>query len=318
MELDFQLKTTGKGNNPRNGENLMGMRIKTNTVSQMAQRHLGENYKTMSHTMERLSSGKRINRSSDDSAGLAVSANMTAQIRGMQQAKRNSMDAVSMLQVAEGGMNEMTNIMVRMRELAVQSATDTIGLEERLYLNREYLELAAEIDRISHTAEFNGNKFFIETPGIDRSAFTIQVGPNGTPIANNEDTISIDLRGLRFSSTDLNLGQGNEIGPSLIGDAGPDRDTIAKKISTVDSALERIARERATIGALQNRLTSTINNLGISVENMQQSRSRIIETDYAEETAHLTHESILTQAGLSVLAQANNHPKMALQLLQGN
>ena len=294
----------------------MGMRIKTNTISQMAQRHLSQNYKQMSGTMERLSSGQRINRSSDDSAGLSVAQSMKAKVKGMMQARRNANDAVSMLQVAEGGMNEMTNIMVRMRELTVQASTDTVGAEERRYLNREFTELASELDRIAATAEFNGNKFFIETPGVDRSSFTIQVGPNGTPVERNEDTISINLQGLRFSSTDLGLGRGAEIGPQ--GDtASPSRDMIAAKLSTVDKALDRVAKERATLGALQSRIDSTINNLGISIENLTESRSRIIETDYAEETAHLTHENILTQAGLSVLAQANQHPTMALKLLQG-
>jgi flagellin len=239
---------------------------------------------------------------------------MGAKVKGMMQARRNANDAVSMLQVAEGGMNEMTNIMVRMRELTVQSATDTVGVEERRYLNREFTELASEIDRIAATAEFNGNKFFIETPGVDRSSFTVQVGPNGTPVERNEDTISIDLQGLRFSAGDLGLGKGAEIGPSAQ-DASPSRDMIAGKLATIDKGLDRVAKERATLGALQSRIDSTINNLGISIEKLTESRSRIIETDYAEETAHLTHESILTQAGLSVLSQANQHPNMALKLL---
>ena len=289
----------------------MGMRIRTNVTSLVTQRHLSNNNAALSESLEKLSSGYRVNRSKDDSAGLAIAEDMRGKIRGLSQAKRNSNDAISMLSVAEGGLNEMGNILIRMRELTVQAATDTIGEADRGYLNREYTQLASEVDRIAATSEFNGNKFFVEDPDHPRSEYSIQVGTNGN---SDVDTLKINLEGLKFSSEKLGIGKGAEIGPTEV-EAGPGRDIIASRLTTLDNALTRITSERATIGSLQSRLGSTINNLSISLENLSTARSQIVDVDYAEETATLAKQRILTQSNLSVLSQANQMPEMALSLL---
>jgi len=290
----------------------MGMRIRTNVPSLTAQRFLTQNTNNLSQSFERLSSGYRINKSSDDAAGLAISENMRGKIRAFNQNKRNANDAVSMVQIAEGGMNEMSNILIRLRELTVQSASDTIGDQERGFLNREYTQLVDEIDRIAMTTEFNGLKMF----GEDRpDQFVIQVGPNGTEPEMNMDTISINLEGLAFTTADLELGKGAEIGPQN-GDDGPSREDIAAKLNPIDNALQRIASERATLGSIQSRLGSAVNNLSVSVENLETAKSRIRDVDFAAETAELTQARILSNSNLAVLTQANAVPEMALQLLR--
>ncbi len=292
----------------------MGMRIRTNVSSLTAQRHMEKNNQEMSGSLEKLSSGYRINKSADDAAGLAITENLRGQIRGMNVARRNANDAISLVQVAEGSMNEMSNIMIRLRELTVQSASDTLGGQERNFLNREYVTLVDEIDRIANSTEFNGLKIF--DPESELSEFTIQVGTKGTNPDENTDTISINLEGLKFNSEALELGKESEIGAKELGDEGPDRATIAEKLTNIDSALGRIASERATLGSVQNRLSSAISNLGISIESQQAARSRIKDVDFAEETATLAQARIMTNSNLSVLTQANAMPEMALQLLR--
>lgn len=294
----------------------MGMRIRTNVTSLVAQRHLSNNNKTLGESLERLSSGYRINKSRDDAAGLAVSENMRGKIRGLNQAKRNANDAVSMLQVAEGAMNEMGNILIRMRELTVQAASDTLSDKDRSFLNREYVQLANEIDRIAATTEFNGNKFFVEDSDNPLTEYIIQVGTNNTPVDSNQDTLRINLEGLKFTTSDLGITTESEIGPLNMNDEGPARDDIAGKLTTIDNSLERLASERATLGSMQSRLDSTINNLSISVENLNTSMSRIRDVDYANETSELAKKRILSQSNLSVLSQANQLPEMALSLLR--
>lgn len=294
----------------------MSMRIRTNVHSLIAQRHLGNNGQTMGESLERLSSGYRINKSRDDAAGLAVSETMRGKIRGLNQAKRNSNDAVSMLQVAEGAMNEMGNILVRMRELTVQSATDTLGEKDRSFLNKEYVQLAQEIDRIAATTEFNDNKFFSLSEDNPRTEYVIQVGANHSPSNSNTDTLSINLEGLKFTSADLGIGKNAEIGPVSMDEKGPSREEISQKLGTLDQALGRLSSERATLGAMQSRLDSTVNNLSISIENLNTANSRIRDVDVAEETANLSKGRILVQSNLSVLSQANQLPDMALTLLR--
>ena len=291
----------------------MGMRIRTNVPAITAQRFMSDNKDAMSKSLERLSSGYRINKSSDDAAGLAISESLRGKIRGLNVAKRNANDAVSMVQVAEGSMNEMTNILIRLRELTTQSATDTIGERERSFLNREYTQLADEIDRIGNSTEFNGIKIFDKES--DRDQFVIQVGTNGTSPDSNTDTIAISLAGLKFNTQDLGLGKGAEIG-SIDGSAGPSLDEISGKLNTIDEALNKIASERATLGSVQSRLGSALSNLGINVENMETAKSRIKDVDFAEETATLAQSRILTSASTSVLQQANAAPEQVLQLLR--
>ncbi len=292
----------------------MGMRIRTNVSSLVAQRHMEGNSQTLQSSLEKLSSGYRINRSSDDAAGLAITENLRGQIRGLNVAKRNANDAVSLVQVAEGSMNEMSNILIRMRELTTQSATDTLGDQERSFLNREYTQLVDEMDRIGKSTEFNGRKMF-DVEG-DLSQYVIQVGTRGTAPEENVDTISIDLAGLKFDSESLGFGKESEIGAMVTGEEGPSREQIAEKLGTIDTALGRIANERATLGSIQNRLGSAISNLGISIESQETARSRIKDVDFATETANLTQAKIMTQSNLSVLTQANQAPEMALQLLR--
>ena len=294
----------------------MGMRIRTNVTSLIAQRHMTDNNKSLGKSLERLSSGFRINNSRDDAAGLAVSENMRGKIRGLNQAKRNANDAVSMLQVAEGAMNEMGNILIRMRELTVQASSETLGNRDRSFLNREYVQLAHEIDRIAATTEFNENKFFVEDGENPRTQYVIQVGPNDTPVEANRDTLSINLEGLKFTTADLGITTGSEIGPQVMTEEGPARGEISSKLTVIDGALERLASERATIGSMQSRLDSTINNLSISVENLNTARSRIKDLDYAQETSRLAKQQIVSQSALSVLSQANQVPEMALALLR--
>lgn len=292
----------------------MGMRIRTNVASLVAQRHMDKNGQDMQSSMEKLSSGYRINKSADDAAGLAITENLRGQVRGLNVARRNANDAISLVQVAEGSMNEMTNIMIRLRELTTQSASDTLGPKERTFLNREYTQLVSEVDRIANSTEFNGTKLF--DPESEKSEFVIQVGTRGTVPDENIDTISINLEGLKFNAESLNLGKESEIGAVELGDEGPTRDEIASKLTNIDDALGRIASERATLGSIQNRLQSSISNLGVSIESQQTARSRIKDVDFAEETANLTQSRIMSQSNLAVLSQANAAPEMALQLLR--
>ncbi len=292
----------------------MGMRIRTNVSSLNAQRQMERNNAEMGQSLERLSSGYRINKSADDAAGLAITENLRGQVRGLNVAKRNANDAVSLVQVAEGSMNEMTNILIRMRELTTQSATDTLGERERTYLNKEYTQLTDELDRIGKSTEFSGIKIFDKENPL--SEYVIQVGTRGTAPEENIDTLRINLEGLKFDSESLGLGKESEIGAKEEGDAGPTREDIAMKLGTLDDALTKIAGERATLGAVQNRLGSAISNIGISVENQTTAMSRIKDVDFAEETSKLTQAKIMTQSNTAVLSQANAAPEMALQLLR--
>ncbi len=293
----------------------MGMRIRTNVASLVSQRFMSNNNDNQMKSLERLASGYRINRSADDAAGLAVSESIRAKVRGLNVAKRNASDAVSMIQIAEGSMNEMSDILIRLRELSVQSASDTIGAPERAYLNREYTQLVNEVDRITQTTEFNNLKLFQQPE--DKTEFVIQVGTNNSLPEENRDTISINLQGLRFTSEDLQLGTGSEIGPIDLEDSeSPTRDEISEKLTHIDNAINRLASERATLGSVQSRLGSAMNNLSTSVENLTTAQSRIRDVDFASETSNLAQNRVMLQSNTSVLMQANQMPEMALQLLR--
>ena len=292
----------------------MGLRIKTNVASLQAQRQLGNTTAASQQNMERLSSGFRINKSADDAAGLAISDSQNAKIRSMDQAKRNANDGVSLIQVAEGSMNEISNILVRLRELSTQAASDTIGNLERSYTNKEYTQLVNEIDRITNSTEFNGLKLLGGEDKNGISDLSIHVGA-GDGTIENTDTISIDIESMKLDTEILKLGQEAEIGP-LQGDDSFTRDTAAEKLTILDSALQQVASNRAYLGSKQSRLNSTINNLGVAIENLNTSKSRIKDVDFAAETASFTQNKILAQAGTSVLAQAGSVPELALQLLR--
>lgn len=276
----------------------MGLRINTNVASVNAQRSLRLTRQALDKSLERLSSGSRINRAGDDAAGLAISESLRAQIRGMKQAQRNAYDGISMVQVAEGGLTEISNIVVRLRELAVQAASDTIGPSERKFLNVEFEALLSEIDRISNSTEFNRVPLLNGAGGI----IDIQVGTGNNPAT---DRITFDPSATNVGSTALGLNLTNVL----------DKNAAQASLSFIDKAIAGVSSIRADFGAIQNRLQSTVNNAAISIENISAANSRIRDADMAEETAELTKQNILSQAGTSVLAQANNSGAGALQLL---
>ncbi|NCN40780.1 flagellin FliC [bacterium] len=276
----------------------MGLRINTNTASLNAQRNLMGTKLGLDKSLERLSSGYRINRAGDDAAGLAISEQLRAQIRGLKQAQRNAQDGVSLVQVAEGSLNEISSILIRLRELSVQAASDTIGPVERQFLNVEYDQLVSEIDRIADGTEFNGTQLLSGTGSI----LDFQVGTRNDP---NIDRLSFDA-----SKADANSAA---LGVNLTTVA--DKASAQNSLSALDTAIVSVSAMRADFGAIQNRLQSTISNMAVSVENMSAANSRIRDVDVAEETAELTKNNILLQAGTSVLAQANQTSQVALNLL---
>ncbi len=271
--------------------------INTNVQSLHAQRSLLHSTNTLGTTFKRLSSGLRINSAKDDSAGLSIATRMTAQIRGTNQAIRNGNDAISLLQVAEGALDETTNALQRMRELAVQAANDTYTSGDREDLQLEVNQLMSEIDRIANNTEFNNNVLL----DGNFSGKNFHVGPD----AGQNITLSIENA---KTSAILGIATGATLGISTQGSANA-------AITTVDNALDSISDIRAGLGAYQNRFESVIANLSNVVENTAAARSRILDADIAAESANLTKNAILQQAGTAILAQANQQPQIALQLL---
>lgn len=290
----------------------MGLRIKTNTQSLIAQRNLSRSTADMGQNLERLSSGYRINRSSDDAAGLAISESLRGKIRGLHQAQRNASDGISLIQIAEGSMAEVSNIIIRLRELTVQSASDTVGNKERSYLNKEYVQLVDEIDRIVNTTEYNGTKLLRSDSGS--SELVIQIGM-GAGEEDNSDTLVIPMSEMVMDSESLGFAKGEVIGP-LDPNGEVDRQEVASTLNTIDNSLSSIAGQRATLGSTQSRLNTAINNLQVTKENLSAANSRIRDVDFASETASLTQNRIIAQAGTAVLGQANAVPEMALNLLR--
>jgi flagellin len=276
----------------------MGLRINTNVASINAQRNLSGSKLALDKSLERLSSGYRINRAGDDAAGLAISENLKAQVRGLKMASRNAQDGVSLVQVAEGSLNEISSILIRLRELGVQAASDTIGPVERQFLNVEYDQLVSEVDRIADGTEFNGTQLLSGTGSV----LDFQVGTRNDP---NIDRLSFDA-----SKADANAAA---LGVNLTSVA--DKASAQNSLSAVDAAIVSVSAMRADFGAIQNRLQSTISNIAVGVENMAAANSRIRDVDVAEETAELTKNNILMNAGTSVLAQANQSANSAMTLL---
>ncbi|MEW6441368.1 MAG: flagellin [bacterium] len=278
----------------------MAMTVNTNISSLIAQRNLQKTSNSLSRSVERLTSGLRINRAADDAAGLALSTSMKAQIRSINQAVRNANDAVSLLQTAEGGLSEMSNILLRMRELAEQAANESLGQEERQYLNDEYLSLKSEITRISDVTEFAGKKLL---DGTISSGVNFQVGfKNST-----QNRLSFSMSDTDAAALGLNTANANSISTASLAQSA---------LAVIDaSAITVLSERRGDIGALQNRLEYTIANLQSSSENFSAANSRIEDADFAYETAVYVKNQILMQAGTSVLAQANVLPQQALTLL---
>lgn len=277
----------------------MGLRINTNVASLNAQRNLGSTRINMNKSLEKLSSGQRINRAGDDAAGLAISENLKAQIRGLGEAERNAEDGVSLVQIAEGALGEVSNILIRLRELSVQAASDTIGGTERKFLNVEFEQLTSEIDRIANSTEFNRVPLLNGTGAV----FDIQIGTRNDPIS---DRLTFDA-----SSADVNVAA---LGLNLA--SVSDKISAQNSLSSIDQAIISVSGIRADFGALQNRLQSTVNNIQTSIENLSSANSRVRDTDIAAETAELTKQNILMQAGTSVLSQANASTNQALSLIQ--
>lgn len=276
----------------------MGFRVATNIAAVNAQRNLVGSQRSIQKSMGQMASGSRINNAADDAAGLAISENIRAQIRSSRQANRNANDGISMVQTAEGGLNEISNIVVRLRELGIQAASDTVGDNERGFLNKEVQQLKEEVQRIAAVTTWGSTKL-IDGSG---TTFDFQVG-----IFNNEteDRISFDasqtnatLDALGMSDLDYSTKEGAQTG-----------------LSQLDTAQTSVNGLRANLGALQNRLTSTIDNLGVQEENLSAANSRIRDTDIAQASAELTRNTILLNASTSTLSQANQVNQMALKLI---
>jgi flagellin len=275
------------------------MRINHNIAALNTYRQLTINNTAGSKSLEKLSSGYRINRAGDDAAGLAISEKMRGQIRGLNQAERNAQDAISLIQTAEGALNETHSILQRMRELAVQSASDTNTDDDRKELQKEISQLLEEIDRISTDTEFNTMKLL--NGSYETTALTFQVGANSGQIVDINLNDMSATTGLHLSTTNVNL---------------ETRTGASTAIEEIDKAIINVSSERAKLGAMQNRLEHTINNLGTTSENLTASESRIRDVDMAKEMMEFTKNSILQQAATAMLAQANSQPQGVLQLLQ--
>lgn len=304
----------------------MGLRIKTNIASVNAQRRLSGSTEALQDSMAKMSSGNRINKAADDAAGLAISDNLRADIRSLSQAKRNANDGVSLVQTAEGGLTETANMLSRLRELAIQSSSDTIGNTERGFVDKEFLALKDEIDRIANSTEFNGTRLLVGNADLGSELanaegtfpMEIQVGKDyfegvdALSESNAVNIIKVDLGNLNaFTEGDGSLGIGKAEGGTRVNT----KQDAQRSVAVLDQAITRVNDYRSYLGAIQNRLGSTVRNLGVQGENLATAKSRISDTDFAEETAAMTQASILQQAGVSVLSQANVQPQIALKLI---
>lgn len=283
--------------------------INTNLVSLNAQRNLNQSQSSLAVAMQRLSSGLRVNSAKDDAAGLAIAERMNAQVRGMNVAIRNSNDGISLAQTAEGALAQVGDALQRMRELAVQSANATNSNSDKDSLDKEFAELAKEIQRVLGGTTFNGKHIL----GSEAGTQTFQVGANTT----SNDTIDITTLDMT-TATQITSVAGTDntgSGRSVIGSTATSS-TIATVIAAIDSALDTVNNTRATFGATQSRFEAVISNLQISAENQTAARSRIMDADFAAETANLSRAQILQQAGNAMVAQANQLPQQVLQLLR--
>jgi len=276
----------------------MGFRINTNVSSLAAQRALSTNTRESENTLAKLSSGTRITKSADDAAGLAISEKLKARIKSTDQANRNANDGISMVQTAEGGLDEISSMLTRLRELSIQSASDTVGDTERGFTDMEYQNLKQEIERISQVTEFNGTKLLSGEGGT----LDFQIGVNNDDF---QDRISYD-------TTKQSAGLGSL---GIDGIAVSSKEGAQGSLESIDKAIETVSGQRASLGAIQNRLTSTSNNLQITKENLSAANSRIRDVDYADVSAKNARNNILNSAGTAVLAQANQSGQNALRLI---
>lgn len=276
----------------------MGFRIATNTSSLSAQRSLKRLTSEEQTTTNQLASGKRITKSADDSAGLAISEKLKANIRSQGQANRNANDGISMIQVAEGGLDETANILIRLRELSIQSASDTVGETERQYTDMEFQQLKSELERIAQTTVFND----VQLLNGEGEKLDFQIG------AGNDDFKDR----ITYDTAKINSGLGNL---GLESESVSEKGSAQGSLEKIDNAINIVSGQRAQLGALQNRLLTTSSGLETSIQNMSAAKSRISDVDYAEATAKNVQNNIMKQAGISVLSQANAMPNQALRLI---
>ncbi|HAZ4812439.1 TPA: flagellin FliC [Enterobacter cloacae] len=276
--------------------------INTNLLSLTTQNNLNKSQSSLGTAIERLSSGLRINSAKDDAAGQAIANRMTSQVKGMTQAARNANDGISLVQTAEGNLNEINTNLQRIRELAVQAANDTNKDTDLASINTEITQRLSEIDRIANSANFNGKKL------LDGSvtSLSIQVGAGTT----GDDTITIDDKVL-IDAKSATISGGTDISTAITDNA-----TAKKVIDAVDTSIKAVDTARSNMGAIQNRFESTINNLNNSINNLSAAQSRIQDADYATEVSNMSRAQILQQAGTSVLSQANQVPQTVLSLLR--
>jgi flagellin len=276
----------------------MGLRISTNVASVNAQKSMGVTNREMQKSFAQLSSGSRITKAADDAAGLSISETLKSTIRGYQQAQRNSNDGISLVQVAEGGLGEISNIITRLRELAVQASSDTVGELERTFIDKEVQQLKNEAERISQVTRFGDNHLL----NGEGQGFDFQVDIN-----NDEFNDRISFQPADITATTAHLG--------IDGFDFSQKDGAREALGVLEGAQRMVNGHRATLGAIQNRLVSTTENLGVAVENFSAANSRIRDADIAQSTSELSRNSVLLNASIGVLAQANASPQQALRLL---
>ena len=288
--------------------------VNTNVNASIAQNALARNERAMNTAMERLSTGQRINSASDDAAGLAIGSRMTSQIRGLETGIRNANDAISMINTADGALVEVTNMLQRMRELALQSANGTTTSADRDYLNSEYANLLTEIERIAQNTQWNGRNILDGTANGTSGTVSFQVGANGG------QTVAVNFGNATDATVATASGMLQDVAsaaPTLT--AGTTASALTKgtsAVTAIDTAITNVNSQRATFGAAMNQLTYAVDNLSNVKVNAEASRSRIMDANYAEETSELARTQIISQAGTAMLAQANQLPQTVLSLLQ--
>jgi len=283
--------------------------INTNVSATLTQNAITKNERAMSTAMEQLATGKRINKASDDAAGLAIASRMTSQINGVGQAARNANDAISLLQTADGALVEVTNMLQRMRELAVQSASDTNGSDDRVALSKEYVALRSEIDRVANNTQWNGENILDETGGTS-GVYVFQVG------ANSSQTITVSIANFNTSVAGGNITPLSGLASLGTASAISTQSMATYVMDTLDSAIGDLNAERAEMGAVMNQLGYAADNLLNVKANAEASRSRVEDTDYAAATTELARTQIIQQAATAMLAQANQIPQTVLALLK--
>lgn len=280
-------------------ENIMGLRIASNIPSQSVRKNLRASSNGIESEYSKLSSGQRITKSADDAAGLAIGTKLAAETKGLKQATRNANDGISLVQTAEGGLTETTNILVRLRELTIQAASDTVGDRERGLLEKEYQQLVTEVDRIAEATTFNGTKLLAGDSG--KGTLDFQVGA----FAGDQNKISFDA-----DKADAHAGAIGITGTSVLS-----KDSAKDAISGIDGALDKVSSLRADLGSVQSRLQSTVSNLEVQTINQESARSAIMDVDVAESTANLASKNVIKNAAISTLSQANSLPNAALRLI---